>query len=121
MPDAQRVEVGGPRLDVGVVVDGETDRIEAPAAFGGLRIEPERELGDAEAGRLAGNATDDAVGLGELHEHSKVEDLRVPIDGSGQVGDRDLHMVDAGQRRAGHEASNLSAVSLRQIWVWCFP
>jgi hypothetical protein len=51
VPDAQLVEVVSPGLDVGVVVDGEADRVEAFAAFGRVRVDPECDQGVAELSR----------------------------------------------------------------------
>ena len=63
---ADGVEVRGPGLDIDVVVDGEADRVETATALDGGVVDPQGDLGVAEAGNGAGNASDGAVGVGEL-------------------------------------------------------
>ena len=93
---AERVKMRGPRLGSRAVGNREAHRVEAGAAGRGLSRRA-AVLPDSYTGETSADAAYDAVVVGKLPLDSVAEHAFVPLAAAGQVADRQLEVMDAGE------------------------
>ena len=97
---AKFVQPVGEPVNGGLVRHADREVIESGGCAGPVRVEPQAEVGAA--GRMGQPDAHQRALFDELDLDLVAQAAAIPLQRPGQVGDRQLEMVDSGQgRRAG--------------------
>ena len=117
---AELVEMRGPRLGRRAVGDREAHRVESGVAGRGLRVLPQRYRYTG-TGQPPADAAYDAVVVGKLPLDGVAEHPFVPLPAAGQVADRQLDVMDAGERHVCHRYPTVNEIWLRLLETYGQP